>query len=88
MIGSAATAGTRDVTALLDVSCNAILTETGTVASGEFLGKKVVETFTAAGLALPTAPPRPSSRASTTPPSSPSCRCRRPGNRRAGALFG
>lgn len=84
-LGSGATSGTRDVTALLDLSCNAILTETGTetivwndgrstsfsftataahiasntvltetgtVTSGEFLGEKVVETFTAADLAF------------------------------------
>jgi hypothetical protein len=85
VLGSHATSGTRDVTALLDLSCNAILTETGTetivwndgqstsfsftataahigsntvltetgtVTSGEFLGEKVVETFTAANPAF------------------------------------
>lgn len=84
-LGSSATAGQRDVTALLDVSCNAlltetgvetenwndgqstsfpftavaahvgsntVLTETGVVTSGEFLGDRVVETFTAANLAF------------------------------------
>ena len=84
-LGSSATAGRRDVTAPLDLSCdavltetgtetidwndgrstsfsftataahigsNTVLTETGTVTSGEFLGEKVVETFTAANLAF------------------------------------
>jgi hypothetical protein len=84
-LGSSATSGQRDVTALLDVSCNAlltetgvetenwndgqstsfpftaaaahvgsntVLTETGVVSSGEFLGDRVVETFTAANLAF------------------------------------
>jgi hypothetical protein len=84
-VGSSATAGERDVTALLDLSCNAVLaetgvetigwndgqstsfsftataahvgsntvlTETGTVVSGEFAGEKVVETFTAPNLAF------------------------------------
>ena len=84
-LGSKATSGQRDVTALLSLSCNAILTETGvetitwndgqstsfpftataahigsntvltetgTVSSGEFAGDSVVETFTAANLAF------------------------------------
>lgn len=84
-VGSGASAGRRDVTALLDLSCNAVLTETGTeriewndghstsftftataahvgsntvltetgtVVAGEFLGQHVVETFTAANLAF------------------------------------
>ncbi|WP_330456418.1 hypothetical protein OIB37_05685 [Streptomyces sp. NBC_00820] len=84
-LGSSASAGVRNVTALLNLSCNAVLTETGTetiewndgrstsfsftataahvgsntvltetgtVTSGEFLGEKVVETFTAANLAF------------------------------------
>ena len=82
-VDSAATAGQRNVTATLDLSCNAILTETGvetidwnddqstsftftaeaahvgsntvltetgTVTAGEFLGHHVVETFTAPNL--------------------------------------
>ncbi|WP_255946549.1 hypothetical protein [Streptomyces odontomachi] len=84
-LGSHATAGQRNVTALLNLSCNAVLTETGTetidwndgrstsfdftataahigsntvltetgsVTSGEFLGEKVVETFTAPSLSV------------------------------------
>jgi hypothetical protein len=84
-LGSSATSGQRNVTALLNLSCNAILeetgvetidwndgqstsfsftataahigsntvlTETGTVTSGEFIGDSVVETFTAANLAF------------------------------------
>lgn len=84
-LGSGATAGERDVTALLPLSCNAILTETGvetinwndgrstsfsftataahvesdtvltetgTVTSGEFAGEHVLETFTAPNLAF------------------------------------
>lgn len=84
-LGSNATSGQRNVTALLDLSCdavltetgtetidwndgqstsfsftataahvgsNTVLTETGTVTSGEFLGEKVVETFTAANPAF------------------------------------
>ena len=83
--GSSASSGQRDVTAQLDLSCNAILTETGVetiawndgqstsfpftadaahvgsntvltetgvVSSGEFLGDDVVETFTAPNLAF------------------------------------
>lgn len=84
-VGSSASSGQRDVTAVLPVSCNAVLTETGvetidwndgrstsfsftaaaahvgantvltetgTVISGEFAGEKVVETFTAPNLAF------------------------------------
>ncbi|MEU6973123.1 hypothetical protein AB0A71_36485 [Kitasatospora aureofaciens] len=84
-VNSTATAGERDVTAQLDLSCNqligesgvetirwnngttssfpftaavvrglstTVLTETGTVTSGEFTGGHVVETFTAANLDL------------------------------------
>lgn len=84
-VNSTATAGERDVTAVIDLSCNqligesgvetirwnngtsssfpftatvvrglstTVLTETGTVTSGEFAGGHVVETFTAANLDL------------------------------------
>jgi hypothetical protein len=84
-VGTAATAGERDVTAQLTLGCNqlltetgvetvawndgrstsfqftatvahtaaaVVLTETGTVISGEFLGEHVVETFTAPNTAL------------------------------------
>jgi hypothetical protein len=84
-VGSSATAGERDVTALLDLSCTqlivergtetitwndgrstsfafsadvarlssaTVITETGTVTSGEFLGGTVIETFTAPNTAL------------------------------------
>ncbi|MFE1320257.1 hypothetical protein [Kitasatospora phosalacinea] len=84
-VGSTASAGERDVTALLELSCDQLLTETGvetvrwnngtassfpftatvvrglattvitetgTVTSGEFLGGTVVETFTAPNLDL------------------------------------
>lgn len=85
-VGTAATAGERDVSALLTLGCTqlltesgvetvawndgrstsfrftaavahtsaaVVLTETGTVTSGEFLGEHVVETFTAPNTALP-----------------------------------
>ena len=84
-LGTAATAGERDVTAVLTIGCNqlltetgvetiawndgqstsfqftataahtsatVVLTETGTVTSGEFLGEHVVETFTAPNTAF------------------------------------
>ncbi|UWE11013.1 hypothetical protein [Actinacidiphila bryophytorum] len=46
-LGSSATSGTRDVTALLDVSCNAILTETGTETIVWDDGQSTSFTFTA-----------------------------------------
>lgn len=46
-LGSSASAGRRDVTALLDVSCNAVLTETGTETIEWNDGRSTSFTFTA-----------------------------------------